>query len=52
MGGAWLLLQKYGAIVYCALFVKEDKTGKRVKWVICTIMHGSYLFYKTIVLYL
>ena len=21
-------------IVYCALFVKEDKTGKRVKWVV------------------
>ena len=26
-------------IVYCALFVKEDKTGKILEKVICTIMH-------------
>ena len=32
-------------IVYYALLVKEGKTGKRVKKVICTTMRGSYLFH-------
>ena len=32
-------------IFYCAILVKEGKTGKRVKLVICTTMRGSYLFY-------
>ena len=30
-------------IVYCALFVKEDKTGTEEE--VCTIMQGSYLLY-------
>ena len=33
------------AIVYYASLVKEDKTGKRVKQDLCTVMHGGYLFY-------
>ena len=32
-------------IVYCAVLVKEGKTGKRVKLVICATIRGCYLFY-------
>ena len=44
MGGAWPLFKNVlilEPIVY-GLFGKEDKTGKILKLVICTIMHGSY----------
>ena len=50
MGGVSLLLQMLHVfilepIVYCNLFVKEDKTGKGMKYIGNMYCNAWYLFY-------